>query len=1104
MAERRQTALGVARARFVEGLPRKTREVRASLALLAGTPDEERPREELRRRLHALYASAQVFRIEPLAAALKEAIANIDAVRDQRRGFSQEEIDVLATLAATLPGLGKTGSDLGAAANEIITEPETMPPPPSAPPPKPDSIAPSAKAPKPTKPKRHSAVETVISVLVLDEPEQHARVRAALPPDRFEVLAAADPEEALRLARSGAPDLVLADRAIVLKPGVDLIGRLREDPLTDFVPVVLLLPPGAPLDPIAVREAGADEALVKPLDAPTVLKTVERVTRTLGGPAGASTLTGDLTLEEIAERIGDEVKRGIVEAAEKGRDVAVPVGDGTTLLAAAWSTIGRVRAHLAERSGGRVRFREAPARGGPAFVTVVGDEKEDPSAETVALAGRRIVVCDDDPAVVWFFAGLLREHGAEVVETSNGMEALEASRKKRPDIVVSDILMPQLDGFGLTRAFKRDPLLADVPVILLSWKEDLLQRMRDLKAGAAGYLRKEAAATQIIAAVRDALRPRARLESRLKAGGDVRGRLEDVGIQTLLTTIASLRPNARITLRSASSLYEIDLAAGEIVDVTRTASDGTFSRGPRVLEGLLGTTTGRYTIADSDVSGRKSIDAELATLIDSGMRAIAARVDAVSGKNLAKAAEVTLDEELLGYVLRSSPEEVERVVEHLRAGRGPRRLLLDGEVAPQVLEEVLVDLARQGAIRKVVGPDGEDRISLAREARDRGHHPELSEHEEHGTLSWLPPQQRPKALVKPPSVSAPELRPALTLDDVDLESLKPPPVPSESKRPLEELEPPKEEPPNIRALDEPFLEPALPAETRKSSAPPPLPERKSASPPPLPPKKSTPPPHEDSGEWPLVEAHVGGDNEVWDVEDASPPTPPATPPEALAARGERVVTDPPPKVEAEGTGLRIPPAPKLVEAPKREKAAPAPVPVSTAAAPLQERRMGFVAWTLVLLMLGVAGFVAWRVFFLGDVDGEEPEPGPVAPHETASEPRDPPEPEVVPEPEPEVVPEPEIAPESDLPIAYGREEEGISVPGVEVGQGQGLLVLEPLPGGTPARVTIGDREWNLADGIIPIALDEGVHHIAYARGDHRDFVWVAVRAGHTRFVPPLP
>jgi DNA-binding response OmpR family regulator len=1095
MAERRQTALGVARARFVDGLARKTREVRASLALLAGTPDEERPREELRRRLHALYASAQVFRIEPLAAALKEAIANIDAVRDQRRGFSQDEIDVLATLASTLPGLGKAGGDLGAAANELITEPETLaPPPPSSVPPKPESVFPS-KAPKPTKPKKHSAVETVISVLVVDEPEQHARVRAALPPDRFEVLAAADPEEALRLARSGAPDLVLADRAIVLKPGVDLIGRLREDPLTDFVPVVLLLPPGAPLDPIAVREAGADEAMVKPLDAQTVLRTVERVTRMLGGPAGASTLTGDLTLEEIAERIGDEVKRGIVEAAEKGRDVAVPVGDGTTLLAAAWSTIGRVRAHLAERSGGRVRFREAAARGGPAFVTVVGDEKEDASAETVAISGRRIVVCDDDPAVVWFFAGLLREHGADVVETNNGMEAIEAALKKRPDLVVSDILMPKLDGFGLTRAFKRDPMLADVPVILLSWKEDLLQRMRELRAGASGYLRKEAAAPQILGAVRDALRPRARLESRLHAGGDVRGRLEDVGIQTLLTTIASLRPTARITLRSASSLYEIDLAAGEIIDVTRTASDGTFSRGPRVLEGLLGTISGRYTVADGDGSGRRSVDVPLASLLESGMRAIAARIDAVSGKNLAKAAEVTLDEELLGYLLRSSPEEVERVVEHIRAGRGPRRLLLDGEVAPQVLEEVLVDLARQGAIRRVTGPDGEDRIALAREARDRGHHPELSEHDEHGTLSWLPPQQRPKEGVAAPVVSAPEL--LRSTFDEELESLKPPPLPSEARRPLEELEPPETaEPPNIRALDEPFLEPAptsAPPPERRSAAPPPLPPRKSTAPPSLPPKKRDP---DDSGDWPLVEAHEGGDNEAWDVEDTLPPTPPATPPGALAAKLVESVSEE---------------KPVKSERPARSSSAPqasSPQPRTSIAAPPPERKMGFVAWTLVLLMLAVAGFVVWRVFFLGDEHAERArERGPVTPHARPAPPE--PEPEIAREPvrEPEVLPEPEVVepePGADLPLAYGREEEGAAVPGAVVGEGQGLLVLEPLPGGTPATVTINAREWRLADGLVPIALDEGVHHLTYQRGDHRDFIWVAVRAGHTRFVPPLP
>ncbi|MDQ3037111.1 MAG: hypothetical protein M3Y87_32255, partial [Myxococcota bacterium] len=104
----RPTPLGVARARFVDGLPRKAAELRGSIALLAATPSEERPREELRRRLHALYASAQVFQIAALAGALKHAITRLDGARDEKRALSSDDVDALATVAATLPVLGRT------------------------------------------------------------------------------------------------------------------------------------------------------------------------------------------------------------------------------------------------------------------------------------------------------------------------------------------------------------------------------------------------------------------------------------------------------------------------------------------------------------------------------------------------------------------------------------------------------------------------------------------------------------------------------------------------------------------------------------------------------------------------------------------------------------------------------------------------------------------------------------------------------------------------------------------------------------------------------------------------------------------------------------
>src|SRR4029079_18457924 len=91
-------------------------------------------------RLHALYASAQVFRLEPLTGALKDVLTLIDKVREQRRGFTQEELDQLANLAATLPKLGEAAESDGGGSEET----------PSVIPEGPREVAPKRKAPPPT------------------------------------------------------------------------------------------------------------------------------------------------------------------------------------------------------------------------------------------------------------------------------------------------------------------------------------------------------------------------------------------------------------------------------------------------------------------------------------------------------------------------------------------------------------------------------------------------------------------------------------------------------------------------------------------------------------------------------------------------------------------------------------------------------------------------------------------------------------------------------------------------------------------------------------------------------------------------------------------
>ncbi|MFW6050409.1 MAG: hypothetical protein ACODAU_04500, partial [Myxococcota bacterium] len=123
---KQDTALGLARARFVEGLERRAKELREAIGQLRETPDADRPREEMRRRLHALFASAQVFRIGSLAEALNEAIGRLDAARDGERPLSPEDLEVLSALADGLPGLGG-GGGTGEAGAEA-TPPAAAPP----------------------------------------------------------------------------------------------------------------------------------------------------------------------------------------------------------------------------------------------------------------------------------------------------------------------------------------------------------------------------------------------------------------------------------------------------------------------------------------------------------------------------------------------------------------------------------------------------------------------------------------------------------------------------------------------------------------------------------------------------------------------------------------------------------------------------------------------------------------------------------------------------------------------------------------------------------------------------------------------------------------
>jgi PAS domain S-box-containing protein len=117
-------------------------------------------------------------------------------------------------------------------------------------------------------------------------------------------------------------------------------------------------------------------------------------------------------------------------------------------------------------------------------------------------SGKRelIVLADDNADMRQYLARLLSER-YEVHAAADGLQALEVTRKLRPALVLADVMMPHLDGFGLLRAIRDDSALASTPVVLLSARAGEESRVEGLEADADDYLIKPFAARELLARV---------------------------------------------------------------------------------------------------------------------------------------------------------------------------------------------------------------------------------------------------------------------------------------------------------------------------------------------------------------------------------------------------------------------------------------------------------------------------------------------------------------------------------------------------------------------------------------------------------------------------
>lgn len=135
---------------------------------------------------------------------------------------------------------------------------------------------------------------------------------------------------------------------------------------------------------------------------------------------------------------------------------------------------------------------------------------------------KRLLLIDDDPNLILLVRDYLEFRGYEVITAENGREALEILEDDIPDMIICDVMMPEMDGYTLVENIRENPRISWIPVLFLSAKGQSQDRVKGLNKGADVYMVKPFEPEELVAQVESSLRHASRLIHHQNNGGSER------------------------------------------------------------------------------------------------------------------------------------------------------------------------------------------------------------------------------------------------------------------------------------------------------------------------------------------------------------------------------------------------------------------------------------------------------------------------------------------------------------------------------------------------------------------------------------------------------
>lgn len=117
----------------------------------------------------------------------------------------------------------------------------------------------------------------------------------------------------------------------------------------------------------------------------------------------------------------------------------------------------------------------------------------------------RVLIVDDSPSQLMAMKKIMEKLGHEVISAEDGAQGVEVAKRELPDLILMDVVMPNLNGFQATRSISKEPATAHIPIVLVTTKDQVTDKVWGLRQGAKAYLTKPVNEAALVALVRDLL-----------------------------------------------------------------------------------------------------------------------------------------------------------------------------------------------------------------------------------------------------------------------------------------------------------------------------------------------------------------------------------------------------------------------------------------------------------------------------------------------------------------------------------------------------------------------------------------------------------------------